>query len=482
MPYIENTIFEDDKAILRLIDLFELKEVPYKLTTTIEGVIMEAKMGREIDGKFKIDFDILPELHNRFEMHHFFEKPIMLVTSGANILVENVDVTQFRQTIEDGIRQASIWVDAFRGDLDDENWNMSKQSAYFRYDPSKFEAHRCGIIYDMTTNVNQDFSAKNCVKIEIDKLEILFYYIKVEEKIGYFVVKTNGPINHSIFVHFTKAVRAAFSLTSGFYFADSVYFFTMKKGKKDTLSYRYENFNESIHTARPLLDSLYYNDIPQSELYLNSEQFEQLVKLLFKDEELLRSCILLVQASCLDSLSKGCLAAVALETITNRIIDKNKTTSQLIEDKKIYKQLHYELRKGLKKIKNDISKSTFDKLSSKIGKLNEQSNSNKLSLPFDVLDISIDEEELYCISCRNNFLHGSLPSPTSKLYKSLTNEELLKLVSNKLIMLSAMLLFKKIGYSHNVIDWGITEIIFRRMMMNGESLKGAGRAHRLISD
>jgi hypothetical protein len=334
----------------------------------------------------------------------------------------------------------------------------------------------------MTTNIDQNHSSKNCVKIEVGNVTILFYYIKLEKEVGYFVFKTNGPINHEKFLHVINAVRSAFALTSGLYIADSAYFISMKKGKSETLTYRYQNYNETIYNKRPLLDSSYYHDIPQNELLLTSEQFNQLVKLLYKDEELLRSCILLTQASSVDSLSKGCLAAVALETITNKIVEKDKNISLLIEDKKVFRQLQYEFKKGLKTIKDKIDKSTFDRLDSKIGKLNEQSNSAKLGSPFEILGIHLDEEELYCISCRNSLLHGSLPTPTSKLYRSLTDDELLKLVSNRLIMLSSMLIFKKIGYNHHVIDWGYTEISIRRMMMNGESVRGIGKAHRVIGN
>ena len=57
-------------------------------------------------------------------------------------------------------------------------------------------------------------------------------------------------------------------------------------------------------------------------------------------------------------------------------------TIKLIEDKNIIRQLTYELKKAIKKIKDKVDKSTFDKLSSKIGKINELPNAIKLSTPF----------------------------------------------------------------------------------------------------
>lgn len=479
---ISDTIFEDDNAALKLISLFESGKIDFKLATAIEDIIMDANMLREDNGAFLLRFNLLPEWEEKFRMDYFFEKPAILATRGIRILIKNTDVTAFKQSIGEGIKQASIKINAFRGDLDDNKWKNSKQSAFYRYDCSKFKAYSSGVIYDMTTNKDQKSPWKNCVKIEINKRTVLFYHVKIEENIGYFVFKTNDPINHDEFLQIISAIRAAFSLISGFYIADSVYFFSMQKGKKDTLTYRYENLNETIHTERPLLDNQHYQDVSIDQLHLTSDLFERLVKLLYENQELLRSCILLTQASNINGLPKGCLAAVALETITNVIVPKDKIVKPLIEDKEISSQLKYELKKALKKIKDKVAKSTYNSLDSKLGKINEQSNSSKLGSPFAVLNIDLDDEDLYCISCRNRFLHGSLPTPTTELFKSLTNDELLKLVCNRLIMLSTMLILKKIGYEHDVVDWGYTEIAIRRLMIKGESVSGIGRAHRTIGN
>ena len=479
---ISDTIFEDDNAALKLISLFESGKVDFKLATAIDNVIMDANMLRESNGEFLVHFNLLPEWEDKFRMDYFFEKPAILATHGVRILINNTDVTAFKQSIGEGIKQASIKINAFRGDLDDNKWKNSKQSAYYRYDCDEFKAYSCGVFYDMTTSKDQNSSWKNCVKIKIDNRTILFFHVRIEDNFGYFVFKTNDPINHDDFLHIINAIRAAFSLISGFYIADSAYFFSMQKGKKDTLTYRYENFNETIHTKRPLLDNHSYQDISREELHLNSDQFAYLVKLLYENEELLRSCILLTQASNINGLPKGCLAAVALETITNVIVPKDKIAKPLIEDTEISSQLKYELKKALKKIKGKVTKSTYDSLDSKLGKINERSNSSKLGSPFGALSINLDEEDLYCISCRNRFLHGSLPTPPTDFFKSLTDDELLNLVCNRLIMLSTMLILKKIGYEHDVVDWGYTEIAIRRMMIMGESVSGIGRAHRTIGN
>ena len=141
----------------------------------------------------------------------------------------------------------------------------------------------------------------------------------------------------------------------------------------------------------------------------------------------------------------------------------------------------YELKKAIKKIKDKVDKATWDKLSSKIGKFNELPNAIKLSTPFTSLGINLSEGEEYCLSCRNLFLHGSIPSPKEDAYKYLSQEELQSLIANRLCMLSAMLMLKKANYNGLLIDWGATEIMYKSEVAVGHGIKYLSFQHRSIS-
>jgi hypothetical protein len=171
------------------------------------------------------------------------------------------------------------------------------------------------------------------------------------------------------------------------------------------------------------------------------------------------------------------LAVVALETIANQLIQKG-PEAKLITDKAIASQLNYELNKGLKKIKEKVAAEDYKKLESKVNSVNNLPNAVKLESVFEQLSIELDEEEQYCISCRNQFLHGRLPK-NKKLY-FLTEHELVFMVSQRLIMLSAMLLLKKAGYSGMVNDWGYTEVVKLRAIGEGRPLRHVGNAHRKV--
>ena len=58
-------------------------------------------------------------------------------------------------------------------------------------------------------------------------------------------------------------------------------------------------------------------------------------------------------------------------------------------------QLKYELLKGLKKIKDKISKEIYKRLESKLAQIDLPSNSERLEAPFDALGITLSEDESF---------------------------------------------------------------------------------------
>lgn len=133
--------------------------------------------------------------------------------------------------------------------------------------------------------------------------------------------------------------------------------------------------------------------------------------------------------------------------------------------------MKHELQKATKKVKDKLDKDTWTKLWNKVNKFNELPNADKLSSPFANLKINLLEEEEYCIACRNLYLHGNIPKPRRNKYEYLTQEELQLLIADRLCMLSAMLLLKKAGYNGYVIDWGATEIVYKREIAAGHGNK-----------
>ena len=71
-PYVKDTIFQDDNAVLKLISILERGEADFKLATTIENVVMDAHLLKKENHDFQLSFDIIPELGKTFNLNYFF--------------------------------------------------------------------------------------------------------------------------------------------------------------------------------------------------------------------------------------------------------------------------------------------------------------------------------------------------------------------------------------------------------------------------
>ena len=490
---IKNTIFVDDNAVLKLMYILESGKQEFFLALyPNDKCIMRATISKLQDNRYQLNFVIPESFADEINVDDFFCKPAVLgipSPTGSNVPSINIyisqnDVENVSLSIAEKVPlKATVIIKAFRADCDDNKWTDSKQSALFSFNPQDFNPnHNRGFIYDMTTNINQQHPFKNAVKIGLGKTTYIFYHEIISKDLGFFIIKSLDKVCHEDFVNVVDSIRSAYALLNGYYIADSVFYVSMKPEKMETLTFKYQSQNNTINSKKPIIDSHRYKNLEDKRIILTSENFESLVRILYNDVELRRVCILITQAGCLDNISKGILASVALETTTSHFVSKKDTSSnKLIEDKNVVRQLSYELKEAIKKVKDKVEKSTFDKLNSKIGKFNELPNATKLSTPFTSLGINLSEGEEYCLSCRNLFLHGSIPSPKEDAYKYLSQEELQSLIANRLCMLSAMLILKKANYNGLLIDWGATEIVYKREIAAGRGTKHLSFQHRDIS-
>ncbi len=481
---IGNTLFKDDIAALNLINIIKNGKEDFVLATEIEGGCMPANLNFNEDGTFDLSFKMPSKILGQVGTDFFFYHHIMLLTKGIKLLIQNTDVKRFKQkiTTKDDTYETNLTINSFRADIDDKLWLNSKQAAYCFWLDTDFHYNKIGVLFDMTTDENQESSWKNGLKLQIEENLFLLYFETDENKNHFFVLKSQKEINHEKFLTVLESVRVVLGLISGYYIADHVWYFAMTPNKKESITFRYENLNNSINNNYPLLDSAFYNDIDEMERKLKSQQFENLVSLFYKNQELRRSSQLLIQAGNVSGISKGCLASVAMETIKTKICKIKQNKEELISDKSINSKLKYELTKGLKKIKPLVSSEIFKRLESKIGQINQNSNAEKLEAPFEMLDLYLTDDEVYCLNCRNRLLHGATLIPKGELYSCLNQNELIEIVSNRLIMLTTMLLLKKCGYEGKVVDWGFTLVMKRRAVFAMKPIQNTGCHFRDLKD
>lgn len=459
-----------DLAALDLIKLLEKGEHLYKLVTTVKGLAIDSNFRIAEDDNFKLTFTLQPaEQQKGIDLDYFFTRPFALATMGMSIYITNGKVIRGKHELnEDSPCKYEIEVKSFKGDVDDSLWRQSFQKAYIKYRRDKINPYSSAVIFDLTTR-DIDDGFYNAVTFEIDKKEFLFYHETIDNIYGYFVISPKKEIDLDKLQAIVKTVITAYGFINGNYVMDVVYYLCVKEvNGKRIPSFYFENFKASILSNKPILDSGNYPDIPKEQRLLTSLQFGALIKLLFHNEDYLRSAYLLIEAGTLTGCSKASLGAVALETITKNI-QKLNNSNEIIEDKNLRRNLIYKLQKVLKEYTNVLDKEQFRILTNKINSLNNKPNSNKLTAAFDQLSIRLNEDEQECINSRNRFLHGNLPQNKDL---NLSDQELLNVLANRLAMLSSMLLLKSAGYNGYVIDRGMTEVIKWRMIMRGQKVNG----------
>lgn len=146
--------------------------------------------------------------------------------------------------------------------------------------------------------------------------------------------------------------------------------------------------------------------------------------------------------------------AVALESLSNFIMDGHETSIKPINNPKLAKNIKNQTLKILADIEDKIPKENFDLLTKYYENFNQPRNQTKLSSPFELMGISLSSSDKGMLKRRNLLLHGNIGLNSKK--KPLTLEE-----SNKKILATAYgfltlcnaLILKKTGYTGYIIDY-----------------------------
>ena len=252
---IKDTIFADDNAILSLLYILESgKQEFFFALYPNDKCIMRATICRLHDSRYQLDFVIPESFVDEINMDDFFCKPAILFipaptgsnVSNISIFISQNDVESVSLSIaENAPRKATVIIKAFRADSEDNKWNDSKQTALFRFNPQDFNPnHNRGVIYDMTTNINQQHSFKNAVKIGFGKTTYIFYHEIISEDLGFFIIKSPDKVCHEDFVNVVDSIRSAYALLNGYYIADSVFYVSMRPGRKETLTFKFKHMTK----------------------------------------------------------------------------------------------------------------------------------------------------------------------------------------------------------------------------------------------
>lgn len=474
------------KSLLNFVHLIESCETSYTIIFEKGGnpFPIDAKFNVTINGDFALSFS-----SDNLSSPIVLNVPLWEIHSEwYNIVFDSIDIRERRTTYNNSTEKPDIYhiiTKSFRSTINND-WNDSYISAFYKYDHSIFNPSKSCILNNNAQPIGPD-----SVELKIGECELtIFWGEKEDNKEKDERYLTFFPKTKTDFLTFKKIVdtiRTVWGLVTGCYLGKCVYYVSyIPELGLDRLSFMYNNLQEELITYRGLLDPALYDKVSEKDLCLTIKEFERLADLLYSNDSFFRAGQLLIQASHDEGLSKGGIAAIALEAITGEVekIRKNKEDDR--NELKLPKTLLSELQGCICRFR-EKDKITDDQCNHYLKKLKTFStpfNSDKLIMPFQYLNITLSLSEKDVINNRNNILHGNIPQAVreSTFISKLDKKDLIFYVSNKLIMLCGMLLFGMANVDKLIIDWGVTIIVKKRLIKYGRYMSGYGKKHRRILD
>lgn len=444
-----------------------------------------------VDSKFKMidngDYELFFST-KEFIPPEIFRNAITIIQSDwYNIVFDNIYTQQIESTfyMSEKPNDYRITTKSFRTSID-EIWEDTYICAFYKYDHKIFNPDNSCVL-----------GIKNkTIEIRIEEFELIIFWgerttpkgLGKDERFMMLFSKTRTDL--STFKRLAEAIRVSWGLISGYYIGESVYYMSCKPELGlNGLHFAYNNLQEEIVTYRGMLDNKTPDNILENDIHLTRIEFERLIYLLYKSDDLLRAGHLLIIASKDEDTIKGGLASIALETITGEIErelktqNKNKTNDLILPPK-----LRDKIQDVINSFKedNEISNKQQEHYLKRLNDFSKPLNSEKLSMPFSYLNITLSNTEKEIINNRNDFLHGNLPKKAKGLVfeSQLDSKELKFYVSNKLILLCTMLLFRMADKEMDKLinDWGVTIIVKKRLMTKGKYRGNSGVMLRRLSD
>ena len=181
--------------------------------------------------------------------------------------------------------------------------------------------------------------------------------------------------------------------------------------------------------------------------WIQLDEFERLTVMLYRNEDLARAVLILIESSTMALDYEGAMCAVALETICSAL-DESEQSTFLKNDswqKNVIPEFEDTILHLLEhKIISEEHASTMKK---KLNGLNMPTNGDKLSIPFEKRGYSLSKSEKEVIQKRNRFLHGHIIGHNyDEAYKEILYSCL------ELQKLCAILLFREAGFNGYILN------------------------------
>jgi hypothetical protein len=175
--------------------------------------------------------------------------------------------------------------------------------------------------------------------------------------------------------------------------------------------------------------------------------FSNLCRITLANSDILGVLFLILEASTLSLQPMAASYSVALEALATIICKENEEKVTPITDKNTAREMRKELRTVLESYKSRISESGAIVLAKKIENINQPTNRDKLSKPFEMYALALNKLDVEAIENRNAFLHGRLPGLREGVFEFEQDYPKLYFTALRLYFLVTALVLKYVGFS-----------------------------------
>jgi hypothetical protein len=249
---------------------------------------------------------------------------------------------------------------------------------------------------------------------------------KEKKKNYYLSIHSDKPQTYYNFSEKAFAVKNGIGYLTGYMAGDKGYFFTYTTAKMEVPKHLYfSSFRDTIRSHyRPVHSNPYswLSSIPRKtaeRLYKSNKiqpvsktAFSTLCQKLYDSVEFTSVIMLILESSIASLLFMPGGYAIALESLSKMVMEG-------VKSKKIAPVPSKEMRDILKRFRAiidselaHISSENRALLKHRVEQLNQPTNKAKLQLPFELLNIPLNIQDLQILDSRNDFLHGRTPDIT----------------------------------------------------------------------
>lgn len=414
---------------LRLIDSFKrMKEIH------VQGISF--MKDRHVDfskrsNKFTISFDTQITEHTNVESAKFsnLQEFTFLHNNRSYIVPKDMSIiTKYKDNLLEDTTN-----NTFSVDIDIHAMYSAKikidRKYYFRY----FVPVNKQIEYDDYDHYNflcKGKSAGNLIKIARPNDEIHLYHFRYHKEL-YLVVESTKPCNFKDIEDIAYSTLLTLGFFSGTFHLQETYIVASKgksfncpvglyyKSLRETISGQYSIFTTNAYSVLiPIARKMKAVNAEEKMMKKLDEKwkcrvervkedvFSKMMNLFYKHEPIARAALISLTASKLELGLQAGVYCIAFEAICNSVNKISNTKIPHVIEEKQWQDIKLALLEVLNNSSLSQDAMLFGK--KKIDNLNEPTNMDKLSLPFNAVGYTLSKEEIKAIKDRNLFLHGHL--------------------------------------------------------------------------